>query len=165
MTCRHVTRKTFIYIWYSYSRISRNVSITLADSKVPFELEFPSIGETELGYISVAEKESLPFAVKRVYWTYYTPQNVERGGHAHKALQQILIAVSGTIFLDVEISSGQKFHFVLDSPSKGVYLPSMCWRTMKYSHSAVQICFASEEYDEGDYIREYEQFSGRIDEV
>jgi hypothetical protein len=124
----------------------------------PEIVEFGCIGGSDLGYISVAEKANLPFEVKRVYWTYHTPQNVERGNHAHMKLEQILVAMAGTIHLDIETASGEKFNFVLDSPDKGVYIPSMCWRTMKYSHNAVQICLASIEYDESDYIRDFNEF-------
>jgi hypothetical protein len=124
----------------------------------PKLIEFPSIGAPELGYISVAENPNLPFEVKRIYWTYHTPEGVVRGHHAHLQLEQILIAMAGTIHLDIETVSGEKFNFVLDHPSKGVYIPSMSWRTMKYSHNAVQICLASVEYDESDYIRDFNEF-------
>jgi len=125
----------------------------------PRIIDFESIGSADIGYISVAEGDSLPFEVKRVYWTYYTPQDVERGNHAHKNLQQILVAVSGVIDLKIETASGETYHFVLDSPTRGVYLPSMCWRTIKYSHNAVQMCLANMEYDESDYIRDFNEFT------
>lgn len=125
---------------------------------IPQILDFGKIGSAHLGYISVAERDMLPFEVKRVYWTYHTPQDVQRGYHAHKELQQVLIAVAGTIHVSIETSSGELFNFMLDNPALGLYLPSMCWRTMKYSHNAVQICFASMEYNESDYIRSYNEF-------
>ena len=67
----------------------------------PHIIEFPKIGDSIQGYISVAEKNNLPFEVKRIYWTYYTPESVERGGHAHYNLQQILLAVSGKIIINI----------------------------------------------------------------
>ena len=100
----------------------------------------------------------MPFIPKRIYWTYYTPEDVERGGHAHFELEQVLIAVAGRVDLKVELVDGQVFDFCLDTPNKGIYIPKMSWRTMKYSHNAVQICIASMEYDEKDYIRDYEEF-------
>jgi hypothetical protein len=127
-------------------------------NEIPQIVEFSSFGSVDLGYISVAEKQSLPFIVKRIYWTYYTPQNIERGHHAHKQLEQILIAVAGTIDLQIETKDGSIFDFHLDSPNKGVYIPNMCWRTMRYSHNAVQMCLASMEYNEEDYIRDYDDF-------
>ncbi|MBL4586803.1 MAG: FdtA/QdtA family cupin domain-containing protein [Flavobacteriales bacterium] len=125
----------------------------------PKLINFNSIGSPELGFISVGEHPDVPFEIKRVYWTYYTPQSVERGSHAHKNLEQILIAVSGTIELTVETPDGNKYDFVLDSPDKGVHIPSMCWRTMRYSHNAVQMCLASKKYDKSDYIRDKDEFN------
>lgn len=127
-------------------------------TKKPILINFPKIGEPSLGYISIAEKENLPFKPSRIYWTYYTPESVERGGHAHLELEQILIAVAGKVDLKVETSNGEIYDFVLDSPDKGVHIPKMSWRTMKYSHNAVQVCLASIEYDEKDYIRDYQEF-------
>jgi hypothetical protein len=128
----------------------------------PYLIKFPKFGVPATGYISVAEKDNLPFVPKRIYWTYYTPEDVERGGHSHINLQQVLVAVSGTIFLDIETVSGEKFRFILDSPNKGVYIPRGAWRTMKYTHNAVQMCIANIEYDESDYIRNYEDFKNLV---
>jgi hypothetical protein len=127
-------------------------------SDTPYIIKFPKIGESALGYISIAEKENLPFVPKRIYWTYYTPEEVERGAHSHYELQQILVAVAGKVTVSTELSNGEKETFVLDSPNVGLYIPKMCWRTMKYTHSAVQMCIASMEFSEDDYIRDYEEF-------
>ena len=124
----------------------------------PYIINFPKIGTSALGYISIAEKQALPFDVKRIYWTYFTPEDVERGGHAHYELQQILVAVSGKITVTTESLTGKIDTFVLDNPNTGLYIPKMIWRTMKYSHNAVQMCIASLAYDEMDYIREYDSF-------
>lgn len=126
--------------------------------EIPYLIEFPKLGSSNLGYISVAEKENLPFVPKRIYWTYYTPEEVERGGHAHIDLEQILVAVAGTINIEIELISNEKFTFKLDSPNIGVFIPKKSWRTMKYSHNAVQMCIASIEYIENDYIRTYDEF-------
>ena len=124
----------------------------------PYLIDFPKIGEPSLGYISVAEKTNLPFIPKRVYWTYFTPENVIRGGHSHIELEQILIAMAGQIKVSIELINGKKFDFSLDKPSKGIYIPKKSWRTMEYSHNAVQLCIASIEYDEKDYVRDYQEF-------
>ncbi|MFP7656879.1 GNAT family N-acetyltransferase [Chryseobacterium proteolyticum] len=117
------------------------------------------IGNSSLGFITVAESlKNIPFDVKRVYWTYYTPQDVMRGGHAHKNLKQIIFAVSGTIEFNVEDKNGNKETFILDNPSRGIYIPKLIWRDIKFSHSAVLLCLASELYDENDYFRSYEEF-------
>ena len=124
----------------------------------PFIIKFPKIGQPSLGYISLAEKEDLPFTPKRIYWTYFTPEGVDRGGHSHFELEQILVAVAGEIIVTTELKDGTIEKFILDSPDKGLFIPKMCWRTMKYTHNAVQICIASVEYDVIDYIREYKDF-------
>lgn len=126
---------------------------------VPGLVEFPSIGVSSEGYISVAEIEkNIPFTIKRVYWTYFTPQNVIRGFHAHKELYQFIFAVSGKILFKTEDRFGTKTDFALEQPNIGLYLPPFTWREIQFSHSAVLLCLASEIYLENDYIRDYETF-------
>ena len=128
----------------------------------PYIINFNSIGSPELGYISVAEvSKNIPFDIKRVYWTYYTPQNIIRGFHAHKNLQQIIFAVSGDIIFSTENINGIKSNFHLNTPDKGLYLPPMIWREIKFSHNAVLLCLASMEFSEDDYIRNYNQFHNK----
>ncbi len=125
----------------------------------PQLITFNSIGSPELGYISVAEvSKNIPFEIKRVYWTYYTPQNVTRGFHAHKELQQLIFAVSGNISFYTEDRNGNKLEFNLSNPHLGLYIPPFVWREIKFSHNAVLLCLASMEFSEDDYIRNYNQF-------
>lgn len=125
----------------------------------PYFITFDKIGSPNLGYISVGENHTnIPFEIKRVYWTYYTPQDITRGGHAHYDLEQVIVAVSGIITFTTEDLEGNKEEFVLDSPDKGLYLPKLIWRDIKFSHSAVLLCMASEKYIESDYIRDYDTF-------
>lgn len=128
------------------------------DSKIR-KIELPAIGSTELGYISIVENfKNIPFEIKRVYWTYYTPQNVKRGGHAHKSLNQLIVAVSGKIIFNFEELSGIKTQFTLDNPSEGLLIPNMIWREIQFSHNAILLCVSSEEFKESDYIRSYSDF-------
>ena len=125
----------------------------------PYLIDFNKIGSSNLGYISVGENhENIPFEIKRVYWTYYTPQDVTRGGHAHYDLEQVIVAVSGTITFTTEDLQGNKSEFILDSPEKGLYIPKLIWRDIKFSHNAVLLCMASEKYIAADYIRDYKTF-------
>ena len=125
----------------------------------PYIVNYDKIGSPALGYITIAEQQrNVPFDIKRVYWTYYTPQDVVRGGHAHKNLQQMIFAVSGTITFNTEDLEGKKETFVLDHPSKGLYLPNLIWRNIHFTHSAVLLCLASELYEEKDYFRSYNEF-------
>ena len=124
----------------------------------PKLIQFPKIGNSSLGYISLAENETLPFVVHRVYWTYFTPEDVQRGAHAHYKLEQILVAAAGKITEHTEMPNGIKKSFVLESPDKGVFLPKLSWHTMQFSHNAVQMCIANMIYEEKDYIRNYDEF-------
>ncbi|WP_267405590.1 MULTISPECIES: FdtA/QdtA family cupin domain-containing protein [unclassified Chryseobacterium] len=125
----------------------------------PQIITFDKIGSSELGYITIAEaQKNIPFDIQRVYWTYFTPQDVVRGGHAHRNLQQVIFAVSGTITFNTEDKEGNKNTFVLDHPTKGLYIPKLVWRDIQFSHSAVLLCLASELYDESDYFRDFDEF-------
>jgi dTDP-4-dehydrorhamnose 3,5-epimerase-like enzyme len=124
----------------------------------PYLIEFPKIGDYTQGYISISQGNSMPIDIKRVYWTYYTPEEIIRGNHAHHELEQILFAAAGRITVETETIDGNSDSFTLDRPNLGLFIPKLCWRSMQYSHNAVQICLASVEYDEKDYIREYDNF-------
>jgi hypothetical protein len=129
------------------------------DNQKPFIIQFSSIGNPSLGYLSVAEQlEHIPFEIARVYWTYYTPQNVTRGGHANIEKELVIVAVCGAITITTELKSGFKKTFELNKPNIGLYLPKLCWHTMQYSHNAVQMVVASNLYSEDDYIRDYNVF-------
>lgn len=127
--------------------------------KEPYLINFSSIGSSELGYLSVAEENiSVPFKIKRVYWTYYTPQSVLRGGHANKEKELVLVAVAGSILVTTELQDGRKSDFSLSNPDVGLYIPKLCWHSMKYSHNAVQLVAASNLYTADDYLRNYKEF-------
>jgi hypothetical protein len=125
----------------------------------PCIIGFKRNGDSSLGYISIAEQNSqIPFEIKRIFWTYYTPEEVIRGKHAHFETEMVLIAAAGSISVKTELIDGSIQEFVLDKPDKGLFIPKMCWHTMQYSHNAVQIVIASSLYDEKDYIRSYADF-------
>src|SRR5438128_516386 len=108
-------------------------------SKKPYLINFSKIGSSAEGFISVSEGlNHVPFEIKRVFWTYYTPDSIIRGRHAHRKTEMVLVAVSGKIIVETEMPGGDKETFILDNPNMGVYMPNHCWHTMKYSHSSVQ---------------------------
>ena len=110
------------------------------------------------GFLSVVESDiDIPFEIKRIYYLYMVPE-VARGAHAHKELQQMLIATSGSV--EVIMDDGkQKKSYMLDRPWKGLLIPPGLWRDLEnFSGGAVLLCLASEKYDENDYIRNYEEF-------
>ena len=126
----------------------------------PHLIEFPRLGKPDIGYISVVEDQPglVPFAIKRVFWTYFTPESIVRGRHAHHRTEQVLIAAAGRIIVTTELPGGRIEVFRLEDPHVGVYVPPYAWHTMQYSHTSMQLALASAPYDESDYIRDYDQF-------
>jgi hypothetical protein len=128
-------------------------------NKVPQLITLTSIGASNLGYITVAQaQKDVPFNIQRVYWTYFTPHNVQRGNHAHKKLEQIIVAVAGTIDFEIENHKGERFNFKLDNPETALYIPELCWRAIRFSHNAVLLCMASLDFEKEEYIRDYSEF-------
>ena len=102
------------------------------------------------------------FDIKRVYYLYDVPGGAERGGHAHKGLQQLFIAMSGSF--DVVLDDGnirQRMH--LNRSYVGLYVPQMVWREIdNFSSGSVCMVLASERYDEDDYYRDYGEFKSAV---
>jgi len=131
----------------------------MSDISKPYLIDFQKIGSSEIGYISVVENSTdIPFDIKRVFWSYHTPDNVVRGRHAHHETEMVLICTLGSIVVTTEMPNGELDTFSLHAPNQGLYLPRYCWHTMKYSHIAVQMVLASSLYNESDYIRDYDDF-------
>lgn len=102
--------------------------------------------------------KDLPFIPKRFFLVYNVPSKKIRGEHAHKICEQFLICINGKI--TVLVDNGKERNQVeLDSPGKGLYIPAMVWGTQyNYSEDAVLLCFASENYNNSDYIRDYSEY-------
>jgi hypothetical protein len=125
----------------------------------PRIIKLPRIGSSKLGYISIIENEkNIPFKIKRIFYTYYTPQSVIRGKHAHRKSKQLLIALTGKIIVTTETPHGKPLKHILSTPNKGLYVPPYNWITMKYSHTAIQAVLTSTFYDEKEYVRDYKEF-------
>lgn len=111
------------------------------------------------GNISVVHNGAeVSFDIKRCYYLYDIPAGESRGGHAHRALSQLIVAASGS-FAVVMDDGGVKRRFVLDRPFRGLFVPPGLWRELEdFSSGAVCLVLASHHYDEADYIRDYAEF-------
>lgn len=126
-----------------------------------FDCEIIDIGvvHDNNGNISVLENSiNIPFDIKRIYYLYDVPAGVERGGHAHYTLQQYVIAASGsfTFILD---DGQQRREIFLNHPNKALHIKAGIWREMKdFASGSICLVFASQIYNEADYIRDYKEF-------
>ena len=110
------------------------------------------------GKLSVIEKSTIPFEIKRVYYLYDVPSDSFRGGHAHKNLIQFMIALSGSFEVKIDDGSNNK-KVMLNKPNQGLLIPSGIWREMdNFSAGSVCLVLASEFFDESDYFRDYNTF-------
>lgn len=115
----------------------------------------------EEGVLCVAESQtqSVPFEIKRVYYTCGVKAGVTRGHHAHKELEQLLICPHGEISVQMDDGKGGIETVILNDPSQGLYVGPLMWHTMKWNKSdSVLLVLASDHYREDDYIRSYEDF-------
>lgn len=116
-------------------------------------------GFIKIGFLSFLERQKdINFDIKRIYYIYQVPKGIIRGHHAHKELNQLLIALNGKI--KVILDNGQeKTEHILTDPSQGLFVGKGIWRTMEWlEDNAILLVLASEYYDEKDYIRDYDEF-------
>ena len=119
--------------------------------------DIPTITDTR-GNLAVIEKDCLSYLIKRVYYLFDVPSDSYRGGHAHKEQLEFLIALSGSFTVTVDDGTSKK-SFLLNKPNKGLLLPTGIWRELEdFSSGAVCLVLSSGEFDEGDYIRDYQDF-------
>ena len=121
-------------------------------------VQLPKILNAAGNLTFVESDRHIPFDIKRVYYLYDVPGGAMRGGHAHKALHQLIIAMSGSF--DVLLDDGsQRKRFHMNRSYYGLYVCPMIWRELdNFSSGAVCLVLASEMYDESDYFREYSVF-------
>jgi hypothetical protein len=121
-------------------------------------IELPKIKDPRGNLTFIESGKHIPFDIQRVYYLYDVPGGAERGGHAHRELQQIIIAMSGSF--DILLDDGyQKKQFNLNRSYYGLYICPMIWRSIdNFSSGSVCMVLASNLYDEADYYRNYEEF-------
>lgn len=121
-------------------------------------IQLPMISDPR-GDLTFAEGgRHVPFAIARVYCLYNVPADAERGGHAHRELEQVIFALSGSFRVRLDDGRDRAEHWLCD-PRQGLYVPAMVWREMdSFSQGAVCGVLASRPYDETDYCRDYDAF-------
>ena len=129
--------------------------MTLQHCKI---IDLPIIEDRRGNLTFIEGGQHIPFDIKRVYYLYDVPGGSHRGGHAHKDLHQLLIAMSGSF--DILLDDGRtKFKYHLNRSYYGLYIPPMIWREIdNFSSGSVCMVLASEHFSEDDYYRDYEQF-------
>jgi len=129
--------------------------LSIDDCKI---IELPKISDPRGNLTFIEGMRHVPFEIRRVYYLYDVPGGADRGGHAHKALHQLMIAMSGSF--DVTLDDGRnkkKFH--LSRSYQGLYICPMIWRNLdNFSSGSVSMVLASNMYEASDYFRDYGEF-------
>lgn len=121
-------------------------------------IEMRVIGDSRGKIVSLEGNRNVPFEIRRVYYIYDTTPSQNRGRHAHKELEQIVIAIDGAC--EFILDDGQSREIVrLNRPDIGLYIGKNMWREMQnFSYGCKLLVLASDFYDESEYIRDYAQF-------
>lgn len=111
------------------------------------------------GVVTIAENgNELPFAIRRVFYIYSIPANAERGGHSHYIEKELVIAVAGRF--EVAVTDGREVRrYTLSRPDEGLYVPPGLWRWLTgFSEGSVVLSMSPYDFDESDYVRDYDEF-------
>lgn len=121
-------------------------------------IDFKIHGDERGALVAINHLTDVPFEIRRVYYMWNSLPGVERGFHAHKSLEQVLICVSGSCTVTLD-DGHERQNVRLDRPNLGLYIGPSTWREMRnFSGGAVLMVLASQTYDASDYIRDYDEF-------
>lgn len=135
--------------------------MALSDSRI---IDFPVVADPRGNLTFIEGTRTIPFEIKRVYYLYDVPGGAHRGGHGHRNLEQVLVAMSGSFDIVLDDGNRQR-RYHLNRSFYGIYIPPMSWREMdNFSSGSVCMVLASDYYDEGDYFRDYNQFIAAVRE-
>jgi dTDP-4-dehydrorhamnose 3,5-epimerase-like enzyme len=125
-------------------------------------IELPVVRNDQGNLTFIEGERHVPFDIARVYYLYDVPGGAVRGGHAHRGLEQLIIAITGTF--DVIVDDGvNRRRETLNRSRIGLYMPPMIWRELEnFSSGAVCVVLASAYYDEADYYRDYDEFVAAV---
>jgi hypothetical protein len=132
-----------------------SISSKITDCKI---VALPKVSATSGNITSLNNGIDSPFDVKRIFYIYDIPSGEDRGAHAHKECHQLLVAITGAF--EVEVFDGnQKLKFLLNQPDRGLHVPPGIWASeVNFSGGGICLVLASHEYDETDYIRDYQEY-------
>ena len=121
-------------------------------------IKLPKIHDSRGDLTFIEAERHVPFDIRRVYYLYNVPVDSYRGAHAHRTLQQVIFALSGSFRVKVDNGTSSD-EFLLRNPQQGLYIKNLVWREIdSFSQGAVAMVLASSYYDESDYIRNYDEF-------
>ncbi|NHN60118.1 MULTISPECIES: FdtA/QdtA family cupin domain-containing protein [Halorussus] len=131
---------------------------TSDDLSIGRQIDLPKVADERGNLTFIEQNDHIPFGIKRVYYLYDIPGGESRGGHAHRELEQFIIAANGSFDLVLDDGTDrERIH--LNRSYYGIYMPAGVWRELEnFSSGSVCLVLASEHYDEDDYIRDYEAF-------
>lgn len=125
-------------------------------------VDFKIRGDERGALVAINQLTDVPFEIRRVYYMWNTLPDVERGFHAHQALEQVLICVSGSCTVTLD-DGRERRDVLLDRPDRGLYIGPGYWREMRgFSGGAVLMVLASQTYNPADYIRDYGEFLASV---
>lgn len=125
-------------------------------------VDLPVISDPRGDLTFVEGMRHIPFDIRRVYYLYNVPVGSERGGHAHRDLEEVIFALSGSFRMKLDDGT-QKANYWLSNPRKGLYINRLIWREIDhFSQGAVCMVLASLPYDEADYFRDYDAFRNEV---
>jgi hypothetical protein len=128
-------------------------------------IDFPKIIDLRGNLTFLQHPEQLPFAIERVFWTYDVPGGENRGGHAYKTEQEVIIALSGSFDVILTGAEGKAEKFSLNRSYYGLYLPPLTWRHMEnFSTNSLSLHLSSSAYNQDDYIRDFDLFKKYLNE-
>jgi hypothetical protein len=127
-------------------------------SQKPEIIQLPKYLDPRGNLSFIEDNKHIPFSIKRTYWIYDVPGGETRGGHAYTDLKEFIVALSGSF--DVVLNDGTQEHrFHLNRSYYGLYIPKMYWRSLEnFSTNSLALVIANNDYNEKDYIRDFDYF-------
>lgn len=142
----------------NFKRMLSDKQRKLVNSGTPFVFKLPGAMHLSGNLNYWQNNEIFPEGIQRCFWVYEVDQDMSRGNHAHLTENQVIVAMSGKIEVDIESVDGQAYQFLLDHPSRAVFLPPKHWIITRFETSAVLLGMCNEAFSEVDYIRDRAEF-------